>query len=112
MKPPTIFSLGLAATLATMLLNDALHDDAAVAAGGMFSENLFALCILFGALLQLSTMATSGAKKLRLVSGLWMLVALVLASSAGTEFLMLVGLFFAGVGFSFMPEEKPPSQSN
>lgn len=103
--------MGLTATLATVLLDDALRDDAAVAVGGVFSEMLFALCILFGALLQLSTMGTSGAKKLRLVSGLWMLASLVLAASAGTELNMLVGLFFAGVVFSFMPEAKSPPRS-
>ena len=110
MKPTTIFTLGLVATLVTMLLEAALHADPAVATEGLFSDKSLALCVLLGALLQLSTLANSGPKRLQLVSVLWMLAAMVLAASQGTQFLILVGLFFAGAVLPLVPTEKPAAQ--
>lgn len=112
MKPTAIFNLGLIATLALMFFDDILQDDAAAAGEGMSQAPRIGMCIAFGALLQLYTLANSGAKKLRLVSGLWMLVALVLSSAESLEFFPLFWLFFAGVAFSFLPAEKPTAQSD
>ena len=106
MKSPLIFQLGLAATLAFVLLQDALDGKPT-----LFSNGALALCALLGVLIQLSTLADHGASRLRLVSSLWMLLSIVLSSAFGTEFTMLVGLFFAGVVFSTMPTKSPAERS-
>ena len=103
MKPTKIFTLCLIASIVLYLVdrNSLLFGD------GPGLNKLFSLCVLFGVLLQLAVFASAGALRLRWVSLLWMIIALVLASGGGgLPFADLLAVFFAGFAFSFVPTER------
>ena len=103
MKPTMIFTLCLIAAIVLFLADRGLEGGSE----GPGLNKLFSLCVLFGVLLQFAVFASAGALRLRWVSLLWMIIALVLASGGGgLPFADLLAVFFAGFAFSFVPTER------
>jgi len=103
MKPNILFALCFVGALAAFMVQDNLAEGGA----GASRYVSFHLCLLLGVTVQLNALASAGAKGLRRVSLLWMLLAIGLASAVSAELEGLVAIFFAGVAFSYLPSQEP-----